>query len=321
MYSYSKAKGLFGGISIEGSVIVERQDANALAYGSNVSSKMLLSGAVPPPPWAEELINTLQTHTGGIEGWVNDESPKSPNEVDYAFQGVGSSRDGGKSRFGGSPFSPGWGKKKRPATSYFPETSPAHDPIPAAGRYSEDQPHSSTVPPPQRSQFKAANPFRPVTSNGHSTPSGFPRQPITSSKPTFETHFDSDFDPLAPPPSSQPPHRLSLSMPKIPLASSNSNPPSPFTALSPTSDPTTARTTTAFSRSDNFVSSTYKNGNTTPPSAVSETSVRTKPLVHLEKKRGLQEPLTEGIGRAIALFDFHAQEVRYFPSPFVLYVS
>ena len=34
MYSYSRTKGLFGGASIEGSVLVERSDANAKAYGA-----------------------------------------------------------------------------------------------------------------------------------------------------------------------------------------------------------------------------------------------------------------------------------------------
>ena len=41
MYSYSRTKGLFGGISVEGSVVVERSDANAKAYGADVSAKQL----------------------------------------------------------------------------------------------------------------------------------------------------------------------------------------------------------------------------------------------------------------------------------------
>ena len=43
MYSYSKTRGLFGGVSIAGSVIVERQDANAQAYRTDVTAKQLLS--------------------------------------------------------------------------------------------------------------------------------------------------------------------------------------------------------------------------------------------------------------------------------------
>jgi SH3 domain-containing YSC84-like protein 1 len=44
IYSYSKSKGLFAGVSIEGSVILERKDANARFYGHKVSAKDILGG-------------------------------------------------------------------------------------------------------------------------------------------------------------------------------------------------------------------------------------------------------------------------------------
>ncbi|KAJ3575907.1 hypothetical protein NP233_g800 [Leucocoprinus birnbaumii] len=86
MYSYSKTRGLFGGISIEGSVIVERQDANTQAYNSPVTVKMLLGGAVDPPPWAEGLIKTLENCTGmpGQRDWIHDGFNRSPDQA-YAF--------------------------------------------------------------------------------------------------------------------------------------------------------------------------------------------------------------------------------------------
>jgi hypothetical protein len=86
-YSYSKTRGLFGGISIEGSVIVERQDANALAYGSDVKARSLLSGNVEPPEWASGLIKTIQVCTGApYHKWVND----SASDPGYLFKGAGS---------------------------------------------------------------------------------------------------------------------------------------------------------------------------------------------------------------------------------------
>ncbi|KAJ6574737.1 hypothetical protein B0H19DRAFT_933094 [Mycena capillaripes] len=83
MYSYSKTRGLFGGLSVEGSVIVERQDANVQAYSSQVTSKLLLSGAVAPPPWAAALIKTLDACTGlpGNRQWISESEP----EQGYAF--------------------------------------------------------------------------------------------------------------------------------------------------------------------------------------------------------------------------------------------
>ena len=88
-YSYSKTKGLFGGVSIEGSVIVERQDANAIAYNDNVTAQMLLTGAVPPPPWADGLIKTLKLLASSEPNpkWVKEDSVNQP----YAFGGMGSS--------------------------------------------------------------------------------------------------------------------------------------------------------------------------------------------------------------------------------------
>lgn len=61
VFSYSKTKGLFAGVSLEGSVLVERKDANAKLYSSGVSARQLLSGAVPPPPAAEPLMRVLNS--------------------------------------------------------------------------------------------------------------------------------------------------------------------------------------------------------------------------------------------------------------------
>ncbi|KAG8945053.1 hypothetical protein FRC04_001214 [Tulasnella sp. 424] len=64
MYSYSKTKGLFSGISLESSVIAARQDANAIAYQMDVTPQQLLSGAVSPPRWADALIQTITQAIG-----------------------------------------------------------------------------------------------------------------------------------------------------------------------------------------------------------------------------------------------------------------
>ena len=89
MYSYSKTRGLFGGISIEGSVIMERQDANSQAYRADVTAKQLLSGAIPPPEWASSLIKTLESCTGlpGGRRWVQEFQDHHPTDP-YMFGGV-----------------------------------------------------------------------------------------------------------------------------------------------------------------------------------------------------------------------------------------
>ncbi|KAH7034133.1 actin cortical patch component Lsb4 [Linnemannia elongata] len=59
IYSYSKTKGLFAGVSIEGSIIIERKDTNEAFYRAPVTAQDLLSGAIPPPPQADILYRAL----------------------------------------------------------------------------------------------------------------------------------------------------------------------------------------------------------------------------------------------------------------------
>ncbi|OSX63710.1 hypothetical protein POSPLADRAFT_1139527 [Postia placenta MAD-698-R-SB12] len=138
MYSYSKTRGLFGGVSIEGSVIVERQDANAQAYHGDVSVKQLLSGAVPSPEWAQPLIKTLEACTGmpGNRPWIQDFRSQHNGHPSYAFGGDRpdslSKTKKSKSRSSSFGFPPAsWGKRK-PAGSYFEDEF--HDPNRAPDR-------------------------------------------------------------------------------------------------------------------------------------------------------------------------------------------
>ena len=59
IYTYSRSQGLFVGVSLEGTVIGARNDANAAYYGRAVSAEDLLSGKVAPPAGAERLRKVL----------------------------------------------------------------------------------------------------------------------------------------------------------------------------------------------------------------------------------------------------------------------
>ncbi|KAL8819256.1 MAG: hypothetical protein Q9191_007772, partial [Dirinaria sp. TL-2023a] len=61
VFSYSKTKGLFAGVSLEGSGIVERRDANQKLYNSRITARQLLEGGVRPPPAAEPLMRVLNS--------------------------------------------------------------------------------------------------------------------------------------------------------------------------------------------------------------------------------------------------------------------
>jgi lipid-binding SYLF domain-containing protein len=59
VYTYSRTQGLFAGISLEGTVVGTRNDANAEYYGRSITPEEILSGKVSPPPSAKKLLQVL----------------------------------------------------------------------------------------------------------------------------------------------------------------------------------------------------------------------------------------------------------------------
>ncbi|KAJ3068262.1 hypothetical protein HDU98_008593 [Podochytrium sp. JEL0797] len=78
IYSYSKAKGLFAGLSIEGLVIFTRKETNAKFYNESVTPEELLNGSIPPPPQAEILYKALNNRGfgSGSSGYASLSRPQ-----------------------------------------------------------------------------------------------------------------------------------------------------------------------------------------------------------------------------------------------------
>jgi lipid-binding SYLF domain-containing protein len=58
--TYSRSRGAFAGVSLEGSTLRPDNDANKAVYGKEVSAKdIVLNAAVPAPASAKELLGTL----------------------------------------------------------------------------------------------------------------------------------------------------------------------------------------------------------------------------------------------------------------------
>ncbi|KAK0893495.1 hypothetical protein LTR02_012794 [Friedmanniomyces endolithicus] len=75
IFAYSKTKGLFAGVSLEGSVLIERRDANEKMYNQKLTARQLLGGEVPVPPAAEPLMRVLNTRAfAGAGGSFKDDS-------------------------------------------------------------------------------------------------------------------------------------------------------------------------------------------------------------------------------------------------------
>ena len=70
--SYSRSRGLFAGISLEGSTLRPDDDANEKVYGKKVSPESIVrGGAVPVPPSAQKMVALL-----------NKKSPKNLSDPD-----------------------------------------------------------------------------------------------------------------------------------------------------------------------------------------------------------------------------------------------
>jgi lipid-binding SYLF domain-containing protein len=59
VYTYSRSKGLFAGVSLEGAVIGTQRDSNFRYYGRPVRADEILSGVTAPPPGAAPLRSAL----------------------------------------------------------------------------------------------------------------------------------------------------------------------------------------------------------------------------------------------------------------------
>jgi len=71
--TYSRSRGLFAGVSLEGSTLRPDNGANTTVYGHKVAAKdIVLKGAVGVPEAGRVLVSTLQKHSP-----VNKSDPKS----------------------------------------------------------------------------------------------------------------------------------------------------------------------------------------------------------------------------------------------------
>ena len=57
--TYSRSKGLFAGIDLDGTVLSQNEDDTRVVYGSNVPFKSVLGGEVPTPPEARPFVRSI----------------------------------------------------------------------------------------------------------------------------------------------------------------------------------------------------------------------------------------------------------------------
>lgn len=62
--SWSRSRGVFGGISLKGSTLRPDRDVDQVIYGKEMDSVEILRGKVPTPKAAQELISLLNKYSG-----------------------------------------------------------------------------------------------------------------------------------------------------------------------------------------------------------------------------------------------------------------
>jgi SH3 domain-containing YSC84-like protein 1 len=63
MLSYSRSRGLFAGVSLEGSTLRPDNDANTLVYGSKLAARDIVKGSVAVPSAAKGMVDVLNTRS------------------------------------------------------------------------------------------------------------------------------------------------------------------------------------------------------------------------------------------------------------------
>jgi SH3 domain-containing YSC84-like protein 1 len=118
--TYSRARGLFAGISFNGAVIKQDEDATGELYGRQIDFKTILTGSVPPPQSAEKFLAAVRQAAG------TDVAPASASQRSTA-------------PLSSSPSGP-----VNPPAAATPTPTPASGPAPAT----ETTPNAAPTPTP-----------------------------------------------------------------------------------------------------------------------------------------------------------------------------
>jgi SH3 domain-containing YSC84-like protein 1 len=63
--TYSRSRGVFAGVSLEGAVVTPDRKADEALYGSNADREAVVNGKVAVPESARELVAEVRQHTEG----------------------------------------------------------------------------------------------------------------------------------------------------------------------------------------------------------------------------------------------------------------
>ncbi|KAF1955421.1 DUF500-domain-containing protein [Byssothecium circinans] len=86
LFTYLKSRGLYAGVQIDGTIVIERSDENEAFYGERIGVKDILAGKVRHPPYeTRRLMETVKAAQGDIdvaEAFLPSEPPPSDFEIE-----------------------------------------------------------------------------------------------------------------------------------------------------------------------------------------------------------------------------------------------
>jgi len=95
--SYIKSRGLYGGIQLDGNIVIERTDENERFYGRKVRAKEILAGETERPSDADLLVATIESAEGRhIEHVVHPKKKSYEAYNDEEDEGITTSPSGSK---------------------------------------------------------------------------------------------------------------------------------------------------------------------------------------------------------------------------------
>ncbi|KAL2802216.1 hypothetical protein BJX63DRAFT_120645 [Aspergillus granulosus] len=192
IWTYMKSRGLYAGVQVDGTIIIERTDENERFYGERISVTDILAGkAKHPPASIETLIQTVKAAQGDTD--VNEDLLPSPGETpgDMELQqpstfGVPDPEDpdpfGVKALEAEGLFIREAGTKTRPSQDVF-----EFKPNPASPVYATFRRSLESSP---RNSWRTSVQSYTSTTRGTQTDDDFPTAPTTISRASSRSNKD-----------------------------------------------------------------------------------------------------------------------------------
>jgi lipid-binding SYLF domain-containing protein len=72
--SYSRARGVFAGVALNGAAISQDEDETRVLYGEKISFNQILTGSVPPPAGSDKFLATVKKYSAEARANAKAES-------------------------------------------------------------------------------------------------------------------------------------------------------------------------------------------------------------------------------------------------------